>query len=63
MSFADAAVSAPEGGTVELTVTATDADGLSTTRTFVVTVEPMPGGLMRGWRRILLIDAAAAGRD
>ena len=57
--------SAPDGaeGTVTVTVTATDADGLSTTRTFDVTVEPMPGGLMRGWRRVLLIEAAAAEGD
>ena len=50
-------------GTVTVTVTATDADGLSTTRTFEVTVEPMPGGLMRGWRRVLLIEAAPAEPD
>ena len=50
-------------GTVTVTVTATDADGLSTTRTFEVTVEPMPGGLMRGWRRVLLIEGAAAEGD
>ena len=57
--------SAPDGaeGTVTVTVTAADADGLSTTRTFEVTVEPMPGGLMRGWRRVLLIEAAAAEGD
>ena len=50
-------------GTTTVTVTATDADGLSATRTFAVTVEPMPGGLMRGWRRTLLIEPATAERD
>ena len=43
-----------EEGTVTITVTATDADGLSVTLTFEVTIEPMPRGLLRGWRRALL---------
>ena len=57
--------STPDGaeGTATVTVTATDADGLSVTRTFEVTVEPMPAGFMRGWRRVLLTEAAPAERD
>ena len=46
--------STPDGADGVATVTATDADGLSVTRTFKVTVEPMPAGFMRGWRRLLL---------
>ena len=37
-----------------ITVTATDAGGLSITLTFEVTVESIPRGLLRGWRRVLL---------
>ena len=48
-------------GTVTITVTATDADGLSVTLTFEVTVEPMPRGLLRGWRRVLLEQAMERG--
>ncbi len=47
-----------EEGTVAITVTATDADGLSVTLTFEVTIEPMPRGLLRGWRRGLLEQMA-----
>ena len=57
--------STPDGadGAATVTVTATDADGLSVTRTFEVTVEPMPAGFMRGWRRLLLTRPAPAERD
>ena len=41
----------------EGTVTATDEDGLTVTLTFAVTVESMPRGLLRGWRRVLLEQA------
>ena len=41
-------------GAVTITVTATDAGGLSVTLTFEVTVESIPRGLLRGWRRVLL---------
>ena len=41
-------------GAVTITVTATDAGGLSITLTFEVTVESIPRGLLRGWRRVLL---------
>ena len=44
-------------GTVTITVTATDDDGLTVTLTFAVTVESMPRGLLRGWRRVLLEQA------
>ena len=40
-----------EDGTATITVTATDAGGLSATLTFEVTVAPAPRGLLRGWRR------------
>ncbi len=40
-----------EEGTVTVTVTATDADGLSTTLMFEVTVQMMPLRLLRGWRQ------------
>ena len=41
-------------GTATITVTATGADGLSATLTFEVTLESMPRGFMRGWRRALI---------
>ena len=41
-------------GTATITVTATDADGLSAALTFEVTLESMPRGFMRGWRRALI---------
>ena len=44
-------------GAVTITVTATDEDGLSVTLTFEVTIEAMPRGLLRGWRRVLLEQA------
>ena len=44
-------------GAVTITVTATDGDGLSVTLTFAVTVESIPRGLLRGWRRVLLEQA------
>ena len=44
-------------GAVTITVTATDGDGLSVTLTFEVTIESMPRGLLRGWRRLLLEQA------
>ena len=52
--------STPDGADGVATVTVTDADGLSVTRTFEVTVEPMPAGLLRGWRRGVL-GAASEG--
>ncbi len=44
-------------GAVTITVTATDEDGLSVTLTFEVTIESIPRGLLRGWRRVLLEQA------
>ena len=40
-----------EGGVATVTVTATDEDGLTTTLSFVVTIEANPRGFLRGWRR------------
>lgn len=42
-----------EGGVVTLTVTATDADNLMATLSFVITIEPNPQGFLRGWRKAL----------
>lgn len=42
-----------EGGVVTLTVAATDADNLTATLSFVVTIEPNPQGFLRGWRKAL----------
>ena len=44
-------------GAVTIAVTATDEDGLSVTLTFEVTIESIPRGLLRGWRRVLLEQA------
>ena len=44
-------------GAVTITVTAIDQDGLSVTLTFEVSIEAMPRGLLRGWRRVLLEQA------
>ena len=44
-------------GFVTITVTATDADGLSVTLELEAKIEFVPQGLMRGWRRLLIIDA------
>ena len=44
-------------GVVTITVTATDADGLSVTLDLKAQIEFVPQGLLRGWRRVLIIDA------
>ena len=44
-------------GIVTITVIATDADGLSVTLDLQATIEFMPRGFMRGWRRIWITDA------
>ena len=36
-----------------VTVTATDADGLTATLSFVITIEPNPHSFLRGWRQAL----------
>ena len=41
-------------GTVTITVTAIGSDGTSTERILRIAVEPLPAGLLRGWRRALL---------
>ena len=43
-----------EGGTATVTVTATDADGLTATLSFVITIGPSPRGFLRGWRKALI---------
>ena len=40
-----------EGGVATVTVTATDADDLTATLSFVVTIEANPRGFLRGWRK------------
>ncbi len=47
-------------GLVTITVTATDADGLSVTLDLEAQIEFMPQGLLRGWRRVLIIDELGA---
>ena len=47
-----------EEGSIEITVTATDSDGLSVTFTFAATIEQMQGSFLRGWRRGWLREAA-----
>ena len=42
-----------EGGVATVTVTATDADGLTATLSFVVTIEPNARSFLRGWRKAL----------
>ncbi|MCY3817809.1 MAG: spondin domain-containing protein [Gammaproteobacteria bacterium] len=42
-----------DGGVVTLTVAATDADNLTATLSFLVTIEPNPQGFLRGWRKAL----------
>ena len=44
-------------GIVTITVIATDSDGLSVTLDLQATIEFMPRGFMRGWRRIWITDA------
>ena len=50
-------------GTVTITVTAIGSDGTSTERILHIAVEPQPPGLLRGWRRVLLEELRARGRD
>ena len=47
-------------GLVTITVTAMDADGLSVTLDLEAQIEFMPQGLLRGWRRVLIIDELGA---
>ena len=42
-----------EEGVATVTVTATDADGLTATLSFVVTIEANPQSFLRGWRKAL----------
>ena len=42
-----------EEGVATVTVTATDADGLTATLSFVITIEANPQSFLRGWRKAL----------
>ena len=42
-----------EEGVATVTVTATDADGLTATLSFVITIEAKPQSFLRGWRKAL----------
>ena len=42
-----------EEGAATVTVTATDADGLTATLSFVITIEANPQSFLRGWRKAL----------
>ena len=49
---------ADKEGTVTITVTATDSDGVPVTLVFEAKIETMPRGLFRGWRKVLLPQAS-----
>lgn len=58
-------VSSEDGptGTVEITVTATDDDGLSVTATFAAVIEHIPVSFFRAWRRLLVQEAIERQND